>query len=185
MSLGTEHRFVFMMNNFSTTDNQLDRICFKNESKRIALLCLTPFDCRKRLHPTYLLDDGKLTRDFTEAGICVAEGNFDEYYSFFREINRKVIEAYNWLNETQKMSKEFWKDSKRKFSNLFQSQPKFSILIENWSRFEKNIKNTFILSKKYCTQRMYEIGAPSQDYILTPVVVSTTTNFLTTNCFLY
>lgn len=109
--------------------------------------------------------------------------NIDLCYPTPEEMEPKVRNAFNWLDDTHSAADECWADYQKKLQKWNENKENFADFLSNFDQFKAEIAN-WIQSPEYIASCMHRAGAPCRYRELNYPVDEKTVRWAITNCHL-
>ena len=107
----------------------------------------------------------------------------DKCYPTLEEMEPKVREAFDWLDDTHSAATECWSDYKKKLTKWHENKENFKAFLENFDEFKKTVA-PWVKKPEYIADCMHKANAPCRYSVLNYPVDAKTARWAMNNCHL-
>lgn len=107
--------------------------------------------------------------------------DLDKCYPSAEEMEPKVREAFDWLDDTHSAADECWSDYQKKLAKWHENKEKFKAFLDNFDEFKKTVE-PWVKKPEYIAACMHNANAPTRYSVLNYPVDAKTARWAMTNC---
>ena len=107
--------------------------------------------------------------------------DLDKCYPSAAEMEPKVREAFDWLDDTHSAADECWSDYQKKLAKWHENKEKFKAFLDNFDEFKKTVE-PWVKKPEYIAACMHNANAPTRYSVLNYPVDAKTARWAMTNC---